>query len=109
MNKKSRILRKRSAKKNILIFRLYVHPEQASSLKALENLKMICSEYFGRRCRIEVIDTLKEPSRAQHDKIAEIPTLIKLSPKPSWTIVGDLSEDARVLASMKGLPWNKIG
>jgi hypothetical protein len=29
------------------------------------------------------------------------PALVKLSPAPQWTIVGDLSEDARVLASMQ--------
>ncbi len=109
MKKKRLVSSKRPSKKSKLMFRLYIRPGETSSLKALSNLKTICSEYFGRNYQIQVIDTLKEPLRAQSDEIVETPTLIKLFPKPTWTIVGDLGEDALVLAAMKGSHPTKIG
>ncbi len=108
MNKNRLFSSKRSPKKRKLLFRLYISSKEVSSLKALSNLKTICSEYFAGNYQIEVIDTLKNPLRVQRDAIVEIPTLIKLSPEPKWTIVGDLSEDAQVLAAMKGPSPKKI-
>ncbi len=94
--------RARPSKNGKLLFRLYIASGQDSSTRALTNLKTICSGYFGRNYRIEVIDILEDPLRAKRDKISVIPTLIKISPEPTWTIVGDLSEDAMVLDAMKG-------
>ncbi len=102
MNKKRTASRRRLPKKNKLVFRLYIASGEASSLRALSNLRTICGEYFGRSYQIEVIDTMKDPLRAKRDEIAETPTLIKLFPNPRWRITGDLSEDALVLAAMKG-------
>ena len=101
MNKKRTVSKRRPSKKNKLMFRLYVAPGEASSSRALSNLRTICSAYFGRNCQIEVIDTLKDPLSAEKDEIAETPTLIKLFPEPTWRVIGDLSEDALVLAAMK--------
>ncbi len=108
MKKKRLDSKKNLSKKNKLMFRLYIASGEASSLRALSNLKAICSEYFGRNYKIEVVDTSKNPLRAKRDEIAETPTLIKLFPEPAWTIVGDLSEDAFVLAAMKGPRRTKI-
>ncbi len=85
----------------MLVFRLYISGGAPSSTRALDNLKAVCKEYFPNDHRIEVVDTLLEPLRAMQDGIIVTPSLVKLSPEPSWTIIGDLSEDARVLASMR--------
>lgn len=102
MARKNLASKARPSKNGTLMFRLYIAPGQASSMRALANLRSICSGYFGKNCAIQVVDILKDPLRAKRDKIAVIPTLIKLSPEPTWTIVGDLNEEAMVLASMKG-------
>ncbi len=83
-----------------LIFRLYITQQAPSSMRALSNLKTICRDYFPNNVQLEVVDTVEQPLRAMQDGIVITPTLVKLSPEPSWSIVGDLSEDARVLASM---------
>ena len=70
-------------------------------MRALENLSHICRDYFEGGYELEVIDTAKEPGRARSDGIIVTPTLLKLSPEPQWSIVGDLSDEARVLASMR--------
>lgn len=86
--------------KNGLVFRLYITEGADSSRRALANVTFICQEYLQSDYDLEVVDTLQDPLRAMQDGIVMTPTLVKLSPEPSWSIVGDLSEDARVLASM---------
>jgi circadian clock protein KaiB len=83
-----------------LKFRLYVTNQAPSSLRAIANLKTICADYFENAYELEIVDTAHNPRRAIEDGIIVTPTLLKMSPEPSWSIVGDLSEDARVLASM---------
>ncbi|MBI4788387.1 MAG: circadian clock protein KaiB [Chloroflexi bacterium] len=85
---------------NRLVFRLYITQGAHSSVRAMANLKIICRDYLNGNCQLEIIDTQKDPIRAMQDGIVVTPTLVKLAPEPRWTIVGDLSEDARVLASM---------
>ena len=87
--------------RNKLLFRLYVSPGEGASERALANLRAICREHFVRGYEIEVVDARKYPRRAERDGVIETPTLIKRSPAPAWTIVGDLSEDALILAAMK--------
>lgn len=70
-------------------------------MRAIVNLRNICQGYFSDY-ELEVVDTAKEPLRAMEDGIVVTPTLVKLAPEPRWSIVGDLSEDARVLAAMSG-------
>src|SRR5512142_2919444 len=84
----------------ILRFRLYITDGTASSTSAVENMQSICRQYFQNRYELEVVDTLTEPLRAMQDGIAVTPTLVKWSPEPAWTMFGDLSEQARVLAAM---------
>lgn len=84
-----------------LVFRLYITGGAPSSARALTNLRTVCREYFPENHEIQIVDTLQEPERAMQDGVWITPALVKLSPAPQWTIVGDLSEDARVLASMQ--------
>ncbi len=90
-----------TAKKSKILFRLYVSNGAPTSIRALENLRNICRDYFDNGYELEIIDTAKEPGRATVDGIRMTPTLVKLSPEPRWSIVGDLSDEARVLASMR--------
>ncbi len=83
-----------------LVFRLYITQQAPSSMRALANLRTICQDYFSNNAEVEVVDTVEQPLRAMQDGIVITPTLVKLAPEPSWSVVGDLSEDARVLASM---------
>jgi circadian clock protein KaiB len=89
------------AQKEKLSFRLYITRGERASERALANLKTICRDHFIRGYEIEVVDARKHPLRAEKDGVSKTPTLIKCSPAPAWTIVGDLSEDALILAAMK--------
>lgn len=91
---------RRTSPKSKLIFRLYITNQAPSSTRAIANLRTICEQYFRDAYELEIVDTVHNPLRAIQDGIVVTPTLIKVAPEPSWSIVGDLSEDARVLTSM---------
>ncbi len=90
-----------TTKKSKILFRLYITNNTPTSKRALANLKDICRDYFDGGYELEIVDTAKEPGRAMNDGIVMTPTLVKLSPEPRWSIVGDFSDEAQVLASMR--------
>jgi circadian clock protein KaiB len=82
------------------ILRLYVAGQSARSTAALRNLKAICEEHLAGRYRIEVIDLLKQPQLARGDQIVAVPTLVRHLPPPMKKIIGDLSNEDRVLVGL---------
>ena len=80
--------------------RLYVAGQTAKSMTALENLKRICETHLAGRYRIEVIDLLVNPKLAAGDQILAVPTLVRHLPEPIKKIIGDLSNEDRVLVGL---------
>lgn len=85
---------------NLIVFRLYIVGDAPNSVRAVANLNAICQQHLPGRFRIEIVDILTDPSRAQDENILLTPTLLKVSPKPSSRIVGNLSETDLVLQSL---------
>lgn len=84
--------------------RLYVAGQSPRSLNALENLTSLCEQHLEGRHDIETIDLAEDPSRARHDDIVAIPTLVRRLPLPERKIIGDLSDTARTLAALRLRP-----
>ena len=84
--------------------RLYVAGQTAKSLAALENLKNICETHLAGRYTIEVVDLLVNPRLAAGDQILAVPTLVRKFPEPIRKIIGDLSNEERVLVGLDVLP-----
>ena len=80
--------------------RLYVAGNTAKSATALRNLKKYCEEHLRGMYSIEVIDLLKNPQLAEGDQILAIPTLVKKVPEPVRKIIGDLSNESKVLVGL---------
>ncbi len=80
--------------------RLYVAGQTPKSLTAFRNLKRICEEHLAGKYRIEIVDLLKNPQLARGDQILAIPTLVRKLPEPIKKIIGDLSNEARVLVGL---------
>lgn len=81
--------------------RLDVAGQTPKSRKAFANLKRICEEHVAGQYRIEVIDLLENPGRAQEDQIVAIPTLVRKLPEPMRKIIGDLANTERVLVGLE--------
>lgn len=80
--------------------RLYVAGESDRSKKAISNLKKICETHLRDAYSIEVIDLLKNPGLARGDQIVAVPTLVRKLPEPMRKIIGDLSNEDRVLVGL---------
>ena len=80
--------------------RLYVAGQTPKSIAALDNLKKLCETHLAGRYEIEVIDLLKNPKLAAGDQILAIPTLVRKLPTPMKKIIGDLSNEVRVLVGL---------
>ena len=84
--------------------RLYIAGETPKSVLALKNLKKYCETYLKDQYRIEVIDLLVKPQLAEGDQILAIPTLVRKFPEPIRKIIGDLSNEEKVLVGLNIVP-----
>jgi len=84
--------------------RLYIAGKTAKSVTALTNLKKYCEEHLQGEYKIEVIDLLIQPQLAEGDQIFAIPTLVRKVPEPIRKIIGDLSNEEKVLVGLNIRP-----
>ena len=84
--------------------KLYVAGTTARSTAALENLKRLCETHLAGRYSIEVVDLLLNPQLAAGDQILAVPTLVRKFPEPIRKIIGDLSNEQRVLVGLDVKP-----
>lgn len=88
--------------------RLYIAGKTPKSVTALSNLRKYCEEHLEGRYKIEVIDLLLQPQLAEGDQIFAVPTLVRKVPVPIRKIIGDLSNEEKVLVGLNIVPLNKI-
>lgn len=84
--------------------RLYVAGQTPRSIAAFANLKRICEEHLHGQYHIEIVDLLQHPELAQQDQIIAIPTLVRRLPPPIRQIIGDLSNQEKVLVGLNLQP-----
>ncbi len=80
--------------------RLYIASGAPNSIIAMSNLQSIVDEHLAGRHSLEIIDILKEPSRAIDDGVLATPTLVKLSPPPKVSVIGNLGDKEKVLCAL---------
>jgi len=90
---------------NKYMLSLYITGSTSRSVLAISNLKKICEEYLEGKYELEVIDLYKNPLLAKEEQIIAAPTLIKKLPLPFRRIIGDMSNEEKVLL---GLDLRKI-
>ena len=83
---------------------LYIAGQTPKSIKALENIKKYAEEHLKGKYSIEIIDLLKSPQLAEGDQILAVPTLVRKFPEPIRKIIGDLSNEERVLVGLNIKP-----
>lgn len=84
--------------------RLYVAGKTPKSITALKNLEKYCEMHLKGQYKIEVIDLLVHPQLAEGDQIFAIPTLVRKVPEPIRKIIGDLSNEEKVLVGLNIRP-----
>ena len=87
--------------------KLYVAGKTPKSVTALKNLNKYCEEHLKGKYKIEVIDLLEKPQLAEGDQIFAVPTLVRKVPVPIRKIIGDLSNEEKVLVGLNIVPVKK--
>lgn len=88
--------------------RLYIAGKTPKSVTALTNLRKYCEEHLQGKYKIEIIDLLVQPQLAEGDQIFAVPTLVRKVPVPIRKIIGDLSNEEKVLVGLNIVPLKKI-
>jgi circadian clock protein KaiB len=82
------------------VLRLFVTGSTARSSRSIFNLRKLCEERLLGRYKLEVVDIYQQPELAREEQIIAAPTLIKRLPEPLRKLVGDLSDENRVLMGL---------
>ena len=90
----------RAAADTVVLLRLYVAGGAPNSVQAIANLQAICKEYLKDGHRLEVVDVLEHPRRAMADGVLVSPSLSRVYPLPGVSIVGNMSDKAKVLNAL---------
>ena len=95
--KKAASVRQKKAK---YLLRLYVTGTTGKSMRAIQNVRRICEEHLQDLYDLEVVDIYKNLPLARGDQIIAAPTLIKRLPAPLRRLIGDMSDEQRVLVGL---------
>ena len=82
------------------VLRLYVTGMTQRSTEAFATIKALCEERLQGCYELEVIDIYQHPQLAIDEQIIAVPTLVKKLPSPLRRLVGDLSNEERVLLGL---------
>jgi circadian clock protein KaiB len=86
------------------VLRLFVTGTTPRSARAILNIREICEDRLQGHYDLEVIDIYQHPEQAKPDQIVVAPTLIKKLPSPVRRLIGDLSDEERVLVGLDIVP-----
>ena len=90
--------------KEIWELRLYIAGQTPKSILALKNITKYCREHLDGKYTIEIVDLMVNPRLAEGDQIFAIPTLVRKFPEPLRKIIGDLSNEEKVLVGLNIRP-----
>jgi circadian clock protein KaiB len=85
------------------VLHLYITGATPNSTRAVRNIKAICEQHLRGRYELLIIDIYQQPELAKREQIIAAPTLVKKHPLPVRRLIGDLSEERKVLQAL-GLP-----
>ncbi|MCG7362918.1 circadian clock KaiB family protein [Roseomonas sp. ACRSG] len=77
--------------------RLFVAGSSTRSLRTVQELHQLFHQALGEAVDLEVVDIYQQPELAERDGVVAAPTLVRLFPAPVRRLVGDLSDEQRVL------------
>lgn len=93
--------RKEKNRRGHYLLRLFTAGAGANSKQALINLRRLCKEHLKGRCTIETVDVVKDFEAAVRDNILVTPALIMVTPHPRVVILGNLSDQRKVLVALR--------
>jgi circadian clock protein KaiB len=82
------------------VLRLFIAGMTSRAGRAIESVCAMCDKHLAGRYDLEVIDIYQQPGLAKGEQIIAAPTLIKKLPLPFRRIIGDMSNNERLLTGL---------
>jgi circadian clock protein KaiB len=79
---------------------LYISGATENSRLALLNMRSLADKHLEGRYHLAVVDLYQDPRRARRHDVVALPMLVKTLPLPVRRMVGDLSDELRVLVGL---------
>lgn len=80
--------------------RLFVTGASPNSVRAISNIKKICERHIQHKYSLEIIDIYQNAAMAEEEQLVALPLLIKKSPLPERRLIGDMSDNDKVLRGL---------
>src|SRR5262245_7842431 len=96
--KRAHLVPRRKGERYFLTF--YITRLTARSSRAIAGLRAVCDKYLTDRYELEIVDLYEQPELAREAQLIAAPTLVKELPLPVRRLIGDLSNEQRVLAGL---------
>jgi circadian clock protein KaiB len=89
--------------------RLFVSGATPKASEAIANIRTITDKHLEGRYELEVIDALQQSDLLRGQQIVVLPTLIRELPLPMKRLIGDFSDEKRVLIGLGLIPEEQDG
>lgn len=81
--------------------KLFITGASPNSIRAVENIKAICSQYLAGNYQLEIIDVHQQPQLTEGENVIALPLLIKKAPGTERRMIGDMSDTKKVLQGLR--------
>ena len=81
--------------------KLYISGASRNSTRAVNNLRRILEANFPGQYKLQIIDVYQDMATAEAEQIVALPMLIRKSPKPEQRLIGDMSDEERVINKLQ--------
>jgi circadian clock protein KaiB len=90
----------KNAAREEYVLRLYIAGMTPRSVEAFSSVKRTCEKHVQGRYELEVIDIYRQPFPFPNEQLLACPMLVRTQPAPVRRLIGDLSEEDRVLTCL---------
>lgn len=77
---------------------LFVADHENDARQSITALSEVLDRLIPGQYRIELVDVLREPERAEAENVFATPMLVRSRPSPTVRILGDLSDREKIVA-----------
>jgi circadian clock protein KaiB len=79
---------------------LFVSGASPTSTQAVRRLRDLCDRHFPSGYDLEIVDIYQQPEVVVSRGVLAVPTLFKELPLPVRVLIGDFTDESRVLAAL---------
>jgi circadian clock protein KaiB len=79
---------------------LFISGASPTSTRAVRRLRDLCDRYLPGGYDLEIIDIYQHPEVVASRGVLAVPTLFKDMPLPVQVLIGDFTDESRVLAAL---------